>query len=140
MPKIEHTVLIDDNKTTNFLNKYLMLKSKRFNRIETFINGKVVLEKLCTDVSFQPDLILLDLDMPGINGYEILKKFETLPLKKVQTKIFILTSAINNKYINKFKSTNRALEYLIKPLSIDIIEALYYKYFESDIYPKLDKK
>lgn len=130
MYRIEHTVLIDDNKTTNFLNKYLMLKSKRFKSIETFINGKAVLEKFSTDISFKPDLILLDIDMPGISGWELLEKFEKRYAKKVKTKIFILTSAINQENLNKFKSNYFVPEYLVKPLSIDIIETLYNKHFQ----------
>ncbi|WP_298319911.1 hypothetical protein [uncultured Aquimarina sp.] len=57
MSRINHTILIDDNKTTNFLNKYLMLKSKRFKRIEEFINGHKVLERFEKDQSFEPDII-----------------------------------------------------------------------------------
>lgn len=138
MYRIEHTVLIDDNKTTNFLNKYLMLKSKRFKSIETFINGKAVLEKFAKDISFKPDLILLDIDMPDINGWELLETFEKRYATKVKTKVFILTSTINQEHLAKFKSSYFVPEYLVKPLSIDIIEALYHKYFHNKGTNRID--
>ncbi|MBQ4801869.1 response regulator [Aquimarina sp. MMG015] len=129
MSRINHTILIDDNKTTNFLNKYLMLKSKRFKRIEEFINGHTVLERFEKDESFEPDIIFLDIDMPNINGWELLERFEKLYSKKVKTKIFILSSSINKEYSQVFKPKYFAPEYLIKPLNLTIIEALYHKYY-----------
>ncbi|WP_405209327.1 response regulator [Aquimarina sp. LLG6339-5] len=129
MSRINHTILIDDNKTTNFLNKYLMLKSKRFNHIETFINGKVVLERFEKDPFFRPDIIFLDIDMPDIDGWELLEQFEKLYAKKVKTKIFILSSTINRDYSQIVTSKHFAPEYLIKPLNLKIIEALYHKHY-----------
>lgn len=129
MSRINHTILIDDNKTTNFLNKYLMLKSKRFKHIEEFINGHKVLERFEKDQSFEPDIIFLDIDMPDINGWELLERFEKLYSKKVKTKIFILSSTVNRDYSQIVKSKYFAPEYLIKPLNLKIIEALYHKYY-----------
>ncbi|WP_299259867.1 response regulator [uncultured Aquimarina sp.] len=132
MSKINHTILIDDNKTTNFLNKYLMLKSKRFSLIEVFINGKVVLERFEKDQSFQPDVIFLDIDMPDIDGWELLEKFEKLYSQKVKTKIFILSSSINKDDSQVFKPKHFAPEYLIKPLNLNLLNSLYHKYFGND--------
>ncbi len=129
--RIQHVVLIDDNKTTNFLNQYLMLKSKRFSKIDCFTEPQKVLYLLKHNPSFMPDLIFLDLDMPTMDGWEFLEKFKKLtPHKKSKTKIFILTSSIyNEKKLSIFPINLK--EYLIKPLNMDIIESLCYKYFDS---------
>lgn len=129
MSRIKHTVLIDDNKTTNFLNQYLMLKSKRFQRIDTYTNGNKVLQKFIDDPSFEPDVIFLDLDMPDINGWEILDQFEKQFASKVKTKIFILTSTINAEHHKRFTPKPYAPEYLIKPLNQKIIDGLFHKHF-----------
>ena len=137
MSRIKHTVLIDDNKTTNFLNQYLMLKSKRFQRIDTYTNGNKVLQKFVDDPTFEPDIIFLDLDMPDINGWQILEAFEKQLAAKVKTKIFILTSTINAEHHRRFIPKPFAPEYLIKPLDQKIIEALLQKYFpETSSYIK----
>ncbi|AXT52116.1 response regulator [Aquimarina sp. BL5] len=129
MSRINHTILIDDNKTTNFLNKYLMLKSKRFRRIEEFINGHKVLERFEKDQSFEPDIIFLDIDMADINGWEFLERFEKLYSKKVKTKIFILSSIVNTEYSKVLNAKHFTPEYLIKPLNLKLINSLYHKYF-----------
>ncbi|WP_025740879.1 response regulator [Aquimarina pacifica] len=129
MHKINHTILIDDNKTTNFLNRYLMLKSKRFKKIEAFVSGISVLERFAVDPTFQPDVIFLDIDMPDISGWEFLDAFEELYANRINTKTFILSSAINKEYLQGFSPKNLVSEYLIKPLNLKIIEALFYKYY-----------
>ncbi len=131
--KIRHVVLLDDNKTTNFLNQYLMLKSKRFSRIDCFTEPQKVLYLLKQNPSFMPDLIFLDLDMPTMSGWEFLEKFEMLtPHKKSKTKIFILTSTCT-EWKSNISSMNLQ-EYLIKPLNMDIIESLCFKHFDAQYY------
>lgn len=138
MTKIKHVVLIDDDKTTNFLNTYLMLKSKRFQKIDTFENGLDALQKFADDPTFEPDAIFLDIDMPAINGWQVLAQFEKLYASRVKTRIFILTDAILTDPQSKFVPKCYVPEYLIKPLNMSLIEAIYKKYFAS--LHQLDQK
>ncbi|GAA4272144.1 response regulator [Aquimarina gracilis] len=132
--KIQHVVLIDDNKTTNFLNTYLMLKSKRFAKIESYTEAPEVLHMLQNTPSFEPDLIFLDLNMPIMTGWEFLAEFQKLvPKKRSKTKIFVLTSTICNEWKSRI-TPNNLEEYLIKPLNLDLIESLCFKHFESTYY------
>jgi two-component system LytT family response regulator len=63
----------------------------------------------------RPDFILLDIQMPGGNGFDLLKKFE-----KIDFEIIFVTSF--DKYaINAFKFS--ATDYLLKPVEIDDLVA-----------------
>lgn len=58
-----------------------------------------------------PDLVFLDIDMPGGSGFDLLKKYKTLPFKVV----FI--TAHNDFAIRAFKFS--ALDYILKPINPD---------------------
>jgi len=101
-------------------------------------NGRDVIKSLvntyCTDIdlvdeasnitdafsainNWKPDFILLDIQMPGGNGFELLRKFE-----KINFDIIFITSY--DKYaITAFKFS--AVDYLLKPVEIDdLVQAI----------------
>ncbi len=69
--------------------------------------------------SHQPDLIFLDIQMPKINGFEMLEILDTLPS-------VIFTTAFDNFAIKAFETN--AIDYLLKPFSKDRFEAAIEKW------------
>jgi two-component system LytT family response regulator len=63
---------------------------------------------------FTPDLIFLDVEMPGRNGFELLEQMEDVP-------ITIFTTAYDAYAVRAFESN--ALDYLVKPISAERLEA-----------------
>ena len=59
----------------------------------------------------QPDLVFLDIEMPFLNGFEVLEQFETIPFKVVFTTAY-------NQYAIKALRMN-ALDYLLKPIETE---------------------
>ncbi|MBK7123185.1 MAG: response regulator [Chitinophagaceae bacterium] len=65
----------------------------------------------------QPDLLFLDIEMPGMNGFEMLEKILHLNFS------IIFITAYNQYALKAFRFN--ALDYLVKPIaSIDLIEAV----------------
>jgi two-component system LytT family response regulator len=62
-----------------------------------------------------PDLVFLDIDMPGGNGFELLKKYKTLPFK------LIFITAYNDFAVKAFRFS--ALDYILKPVNPDDLVA-----------------
>ena len=71
MRKIDLTYIIDDDKIFTFVLKKFLEKNKNFNQIVDFKNGEEVLLML-TSHDFKPDVILLDINMPVIDGWQFL--------------------------------------------------------------------
>jgi len=94
-------------------------------RVVTATDGRKALYKLKQE---NPDLILLDILMPGLNGFEVLKRIK----KKDETKdipVLVLTN-IGSESIDQDKSLAMALganDYLIKSLNTpdDIVSKIY---------------
>ena len=70
LPK--HIYLIDDDSVSNALNKMIIQRILPDCKIEICINGKVAFDRLLKSDTL-PDLILLDINMPVMNGWEFLE-------------------------------------------------------------------
>ncbi len=103
------TILIDDEESSRNVIKALLKKfCPEINIIAEAENVKDAY-KLINDK--QPSLIFLDIQMPGGNGFTLLKKFD-----KVDFDVIFVTS-FDQYAINAIKYS--ALDYLLKPIEVD---------------------
>ncbi len=119
------TCIIDDDIIyVNLVKKLIQLK-KLCNNILVFKNGKEALDFFKNSNSI-PDLILLDLNMPIMNGWEFLEKFN--PLKKnldQNTNLYVVSSSINPVDSQKAKSIDGVMDYITKPISLKSFERIF---------------
>jgi CheY-like chemotaxis protein len=116
---MKRILLVDDDII------FHMLNTKALNRIgfsnsniQTAMNGKQALEifNVPENPGQFPDIILLDLNMPIMNGFEFMEAFQKLDLEKKQSvKIVVVTSSGNPNDIKRALNLG-ASEFLIKPL------------------------
>lgn len=79
------TYIIDDDKLTVKLISILVSKNKFCEEIQSFDNAQHAIDKLKQNASNNgvlPDAILLDLNMPAMDGWQFLDEFMLLPIKK----------------------------------------------------------
>ena len=122
MSKIDLTYIIDDDKIFTFVLKKILEKNKNFNQILDFKNGEEVLLML-TSHDFKPDVILLDINMPVIDGWQFLEALEKLPNKE-QYKIFIMSSSIDKTDIEKSKTFSTVVDFISKPINNEKLNKL----------------
>lgn len=120
MKKLDCIWLIDDDEIAIYLADKVMQKVEFNKDVEKFNNGYSALKHLefCININENlPDLILFDLNMPNMNGWDFIDKFrelngaETIPT-------FIFTSAISQKEIEKAKLYSCIKGVILKPLCI----------------------
>jgi CheY-like chemotaxis protein len=113
-------MLIDDDEINNFVNSKLIGLHYPNTNIELCLSAKLALEKL--NNGSNPDLILLDLNMPEINGWEFISQFRKI---KKAIPVIILTSSVNYNDYNKSKQFTEVLDYIDKPLNKLKIEKIF---------------
>lgn len=122
-------LLVDDDGVTNFINHRLIKKMGITSSIQSAINGNEALKFLHDFASKHdnngPELILLDLNMPVLDGFEFLDHFEKLTLNnKNEIRIVILTTSTHQKDLTKIEKDNRNLDYFNKPLTEEKLKEL----------------
>ena len=118
--KINRILLIDDDLVNNFLNIRIIENLGLANEVKTFLNGEEAIHYLewnCVQEGKRcPELILLDLNMPVLDGFEFLNIYNKLKFKKQHVEIAILTSSEDDRDVKKVKSFGIQY-YLNKPLT-----------------------
>ncbi|RMG80891.1 MAG: response regulator [Bacteroidetes bacterium] len=107
--------MIDDDEATNFLHTRLLKKMNPEVHIRQFEDGINALEHLKNEDADIPDLILLDVNMPALNGWEFL---DLLPEKyRISTTIILLSTYINESRKKEMDTDKFHLHFIAKPLS-----------------------
>ncbi|QQL49305.1 response regulator [Mucilaginibacter ginkgonis] len=124
-------MLVDDDEINNFISVKLIKKAVVSSEISSALNGKLAIDKL-VELKNQgqqlPDYILLDINMPVMNGWEFLDEYKALDIDpESKTKIFIISSSVFSNDINKAKSYALVKDFVSKPLNIDKIKELFVK-------------
>jgi CheY-like chemotaxis protein len=92
MKSIESILIVDDDPTSNYICKYLLSTEFKKLQIKTFINPLDALNHIKEKNCKQENLILLDLNMPEMNGYQFLDHIESIG---VDCPVVILTNSNN---------------------------------------------
>lgn len=120
--QVDRIFLIDDDKLCNALSKRVLLKQISVSEITVYENAVSALSALKQLINARseefPDLIFLDLDMPGMDGWQFLQEFEQLPNSfSEKSKIIILSSSIDPDEIQRSKSFRTVYTFISKPLT-----------------------
>ncbi|MBI5936436.1 MAG: response regulator [Betaproteobacteria bacterium] len=108
------TVLCVDDSSTVLLSLTAILGKAGYG-VEKAANGEEALTKLKGNI--KPDLIITDLNMPGMNGIELIKQLRTLPAFKFVPILFLTTRAQQEKRAEA--KAAGASGWLVKPVNGD---------------------
>lgn len=114
-----HILLVEDNEGDILLTVEALEEGRIANKIEVARDGQEAIDKLENNLKEQtlPDLILLDINLPKMNGHEVLERLkETEGLKHIPV-IILSTSSSEMDILKSYK--NHANCFITKPVEID---------------------
>jgi len=120
--KLKEILLIDDSAATNTLNRRFLEQMNIVEKITIKLNGQEGLTYLTSKnefgVSPSPNLIFLDINMPVMDGFQFLEKYDKLDSSlKAEILVIMLTSSINEKDAEKARKYDAVHDFMQKPLS-----------------------
>jgi two-component system chemotaxis response regulator CheY len=128
--KFNDVFVVDDDKIFHFIIKKLLVNNNIHVTPFFFENGLQAIEgiksKLDTDES-QPDLILLDINMPILDGWQFLEEFRAIKSRiQKEVVIYIISSSdntVDRVRANDFKDEIK--DYYLKPITVDGIKSIF---------------
>ena len=115
-------ILIDDDPMNNFICKLTIEMTLGQTEVKAFVNPENGLEYIQSEFS-NPDkddsaLLLLDINMPIMSGWEFLEMFDNLNFEvKDRIKVCILSSSIDERDKERSYANKNVIEFLVKPLT-----------------------
>ncbi len=103
------TIIVDDEKVAREGVSMLLSKDSEFEVLDICANGKQAVESI---MHYEPDAVFLDIQMPDMNGFEVLNK-----LPNTVSPLIIFITAFDQYAIKAFEAS--AFDYLLKPFEDD---------------------
>ena len=136
LKKLSNLTIVDDDPMSSFYIKRLAELGEVANIITIYNNAQGALDYLVnykkSDQNL-PDIILLDIYMPGIDGWGFLqefKKFKDSLEKKIE--IYIISSSTHPQDISKAKAIPEVKDYFQKPVTMELLKEITEKYHTSN--------
>lgn len=131
MKEVDSLCIIDDDTIYQFLTTEIIKQTNRVKSFLIFNNGleAITFLKNNTEKTLLPDIILLDLNMPIMNGWEFLTEYIAIcPQLDKKISLYVVSSSIAPSDISKAKEINEVSDFIIKPITektfISMIESL----------------
>ena len=126
--KFGDVMIIDDNKIDLYINSQAILRSSFAQKILEYSSAADALKYLrqhSNNLAQIPEVIFVDIYMPGMSGFEFMEAYNELPepIKK-HIRVYIISSSIDKQDINRAKADANIVAFHEKPLSKSFLETI----------------
>ena len=131
--KLRRVLLIDDNPADNYLHTRVLRKAGCAEQIDVCETAILALQYLQTEADGrlpQPEIIFLDINMPGMDGWEFLDAYRELsPEQRGEVVIAMLTSLPRSATEEKLSRYPELARFSNKPLTLETLRGVLDEYF-----------
>lgn len=121
--ELKQILCVDDSEADQYLHQYRIKAANPDVRIRAVYDGDEALEAL-REPGYKPDLILLDINMPRMNGFDFLEVYEAEFPKADAAVVVMLTSSLHEADRQRAKQFDVVRAFLYKPLSDDWLKEM----------------
>jgi len=121
MQPIARIYIIDDDKLVLHIFDRVAKKLPVFGDIEAFLDSQEAFEKLLSVVDSKtelPDLVLIDINMPKMNGWEFIEALEK-QRPNHGIRFMIISSSVDHNDVARSRTYENVIDFIPKPLSTD---------------------
>lgn len=126
-------LLVDDDSATNFINEIVIRETGLVRQIVKASTGMQALEFLKIKINSkhpQPEIILLDINMPAMDGWEFMEAYRVLEEEqKAKIIVVMLTTSLNPDDEERARNIKEINDFRNKPLTAEIFIELVEKFF-----------
>lgn len=124
-PRVGNLMVVDDDETTHFLYKRIIKRSNLVDDVVFYAWAEDALAHLRRTDTLDIQMILLDINMPRMNGFEFLEAAnKEFGGGQIGAAVVVLTTSLNPTDEARAKSFDLVKGYLEKPLTLEQIDLL----------------
>ncbi|WP_171037018.1 response regulator [Maribacter algarum] len=128
--KLKTVLLLDDNGATNTIHTKFITKVNFADEILKFQCAVKALAYLKSVTPLTPDLIFVDINMPNINGWEFLRKFEKMSdVEKKNSIVVLLSTSLSTEDREKAGKMKIIDKVRLKPLTVKAVQEIVTDFF-----------
>jgi len=124
-------IVIDDSELDCFVARKIIEHTDKNLLVKSYLNGRDVIDQIRADFDKRDmalTIILLDLRMPVMNGFQFVDEFERFPLDiKRKYQIHILSSSKNTNDLYRILTYDTVISIIEKPFTREKLQALITK-------------
>jgi response regulator RpfG family c-di-GMP phosphodiesterase len=121
---VQRVVLIDDSENDNFFHEIALRRAGFGGEVRIFESGESALDFLLQDQVSVPTVVFLDINMPGMNGFEVARALSVRLRPQAELQLNMLTSSAWSVDKATAESIELIQHYLVKPLTADMAAGL----------------
>lgn len=122
--EILHIALIDDEDDCNFVTKLVLKKAGYSGLLSCYTDAQDAFAMFDLDAKM-PDILFVDINMPGMNGFEFLERCEQEGLlPNGHTSVVMFSSSNRSADLERAHSFRSVIDYVEKALSVESYERI----------------
>ncbi len=125
-------LVIDDDEATNFITRIVLEDAGFDGELAFFDSAQEALHSLSAPGAQVPDLIFLDINMPGMDGWEFADEFQQLAISS-QVRVILFSTSDSPRDRQRAMAHPVILEFLQKPLTPETVSGLLQNYLANAV-------